>query len=102
MTKLIDLATILRSKNAGPLYVTFDVMFDNRNLYERVKESGVLTRELISEIYDVDAKDVSNIMYDIVTSLKITIPRKEISGSLLDTDVYGCQQHVPLSNVMIP
>jgi hypothetical protein len=102
MTKLIDLATILRSKNAGPLYVTFDVMFDNRNLYERVKESGVLTRELISEIYDVDAKDVSIIMYDIVTSLKITIPRKEISGSLLDTDVYGCQQHVPLSNVMIP
>ncbi|MGI6697042.1 MAG: DUF4387 domain-containing protein [Clostridiales bacterium] len=102
MTKLIDLATILRSKNAGPLYVTFDVMFDNRNIYERVKESGVLTRELISEIYDVDAKDVSIIMYDIVTSLKITIPRKEISGSLLDTDVYGCQQHVPLSNVMIP
>jgi hypothetical protein len=77
-------------------------MFDNRNIYERVKESGVLTRELISEIYDVDAKDVSIIMYDIVTSLKITIPRKEISGSLLDTDVYGCQQHVPLSNVMIP
>ena len=50
----------------------------------------------------MDAKDVSIIMYDIVTSLKITIPRKEISGSLLDTDVYGCQQHVPLSNVMIP
>jgi hypothetical protein len=102
MTKLIDLATILRSKNAGPLHVTFDVMFDNQYNYERVKESGVLTKELISEIFGVDAKDVSIIMYDIVTSLKITIPRKEISGSLLDMDVYGCQQHVPLSNVMIP
>jgi len=102
MNKLIDLATILRSKNAGPLYVTFDIMFDNQDNYERVKRAGVLTKELISKIYDVDAKDVSIIMYDIVTSLKITIPRKEISGSLMDMDVYGCQQHVPLANVMIP
>ncbi|MBA1336164.1 MAG: hypothetical protein HPY66_2123 [Firmicutes bacterium] len=102
MARLIDLATILRSKNAGPLFVTFDVMFDNQEDYERVKNSGVLTQDLIADIYDVNPKDVSIITYDIVTSLKITIPRKEISGSLLDTDVYGCQQHVPLSNVMIP
>jgi hypothetical protein len=102
MTRLIDLAAILRSKNAGPLFVTFDVIFDNQKNYERVKKSGVLTKELIADIYDVDANNVSIIMYHIVTSLKITIPRKEISGSILDADIYGCQQHVPLSNVMIP
>ncbi len=102
MARLIDLATILRSKNAGPLFVTFDVMFDNKDNYDRVKESGVLTKELIAEIYNTDPQNVDIIMYDIVTSLKITIPREEISGSLIDTDVYGCQQHVPLSNVMIP
>ena len=27
--KLIDLAKILRSKNAGPLYITFDIIFNN-------------------------------------------------------------------------
>ena len=28
--KLIDTAKILRSKNAGPLYITFDLMFDEK------------------------------------------------------------------------
>lgn len=37
MPKLIDLATVLRSKNAGPLYVTFDLMFDKKETYERVR-----------------------------------------------------------------
>jgi hypothetical protein len=101
-TRLIDLATVLRSKNAGPLFVTFDVMFDSYETFARVKDSGVLTQELVAGIYNVDPKDVSIIPYDIVKSIKITIPRSEISGSLSDTDVYGCQQHVPLSNVMIP
>ncbi|MBQ5778012.1 MAG: DUF4387 family protein, partial [Oscillospiraceae bacterium] len=27
--KLIELTKILRSKNAGPLYITFDLMFDS-------------------------------------------------------------------------
>jgi len=102
MAKLIDLATVVRSKNAGPLYVTLDVMFPNKAVFERVKKSQVLTEKLISELYDVDINEVSITMYDIVNSLKITIPRKEISGSLGDTDVYGCQQHVPLLDVIIP
>jgi hypothetical protein len=102
MTRLIDLAAILRSKNAGPLFVTFDIMFDKKELYEKVKNSNVLTPELIGRIYGVKPEDVAIIMYDIVDSLKITIPRTEISGSLADTDVYGCQQQVALSNVMIP
>lgn len=102
MPKLIDLATVVRSKNAGPLYVTFDVMFPNKLVFEKVKNSKVLTEKYIAKLYGVDVKEVSIIMYDIVNSLKITIPRNEISGALADTDVYGCQQQVPLSNVIIP
>lgn len=102
MAKLIDLATVVRSKNAGPLYVTFDVMFPDKAAFERVKNSRVLTEKMISDLYNVDIKEVSIIMYDIVNSLKITIPRKEISGAPGDTDVYGCQQQVPLSGVEIP
>jgi len=102
MPRLIDLASVVRSKNAGPLYVTFDVMFPEKAIFERVKQSKTLTEELIASLYDVDPGEVSIIMYDIVNSLKITIPRKAISGSLEDTDIYGCQQQVPLSNVMLP
>ena len=102
MPKLLDLATVVRSKNAGPLYITFDVMFPDKEAFERVRESSILTDRYVAGLYDVDSKDVTIIMYDIVNALKITIPRKEISGSLADTDVYGCQQQVPLSNIVIP
>ena len=102
MNRLNDLATILRSKNAGPLNVTFDVMFDDREKYLRVRESGVLTPEAVGALYDVSPDQVRIIFYDIVDALKVTIPRKVISGALEDTDVYGCQQQVPLSNLMIP
>lgn len=102
MEKLNDIAAILRSKNAGPLSVTFDIMFDNRAAYCRVMDSGVLTPELVAELYDVPAEYVDVIGYDIVDSIKVTIPRKVISGALEDTDIYGCQQQAALANIMIP
>ncbi len=102
MSRLIDLAEVLRSKNAGPLHVTLDVMFRDSETYERVKASGVLTPELIAKLYSVPADEVEVITYDVVRSLKVTLPRKTVSGDLGDEDVYGCQQQVALAEVAIP
>lgn len=41
------------------------------------------------------------ITYGVVNSIKITFPRKNVSGSLADYDIYGCQQHMPLANILI-
>jgi hypothetical protein len=102
MNRLIDLAGVLRSKNAGPLEITFDVMFADKDIYERVKNSGVINKELISQEYSVNLDDVLITEFDIVNSIKITIPRRYASGDIKDTDIYGCQQHSPLANVLIP
>ena len=56
--KLAQCASLIRSKNAGPFTLTFDVMFSNASAYERVKRSGVLTGERFAEIYGVPAGDV--------------------------------------------
>lgn len=102
MEKLIDLARVLRSKNAGPLYYTFDVMFDSREQLSRVLTSGKVNEKAIAELYSVAEKDVSIISYEIVNSFKITIPRTYVSGSQMEDDVYGCQQHRKLSEILIP
>ena len=99
MAKLIDVARIVRSKNAGPLYVTFDIMFDSTADLHRA--AAAIDEELISSLYCVEEKDVSIIPYDVVNSMKITIPRDFISGEIGDDDIYGCQQHVKLSQVEI-
>ena len=97
--KLIDLAKILRSKNAGPLFITFDLMFENREQMETAL-SGI-SAERVAEAYGTEVSEVSIIAYPVVNSFKITFPRRYISGSVYDTDVYGCQCHVPLGNIEI-
>ena len=97
MKKLIEYTKILRSKNAGPLFITFDLIFNTSEDMQYVAER--LTKEQISKAYDVAAEKIDIIAYDVVNSIKITFPRKNISGSLADDDIYGCQQHIPLSNI---
>lgn len=99
MKQLIDYTKILRSKNAGPLYITFDLIFDSQESYEKIKK--LLTKEMVASAYNVDIELIDFIFYDVVSSMKITFPRKNVSGSLNDNDVYGCQQHVPLANIEI-
>ncbi|MBQ4527287.1 MAG: DUF4387 family protein [Clostridia bacterium] len=99
MKKLIDYTKILRSKNAGPLFITFDLIFNSREDMKYVEQR--LTKEQISKAYDVSTDKIDIISYDIVNSIKITFPRKNISGALADSDIYGCQQHMPLANIVL-
>lgn len=99
MKKLIDYTKILRSKNAGPLFITFDLIFHNNEDMRYIAER--LTKEQIGIAYDVPVEQIDIIVYGTVNSIKITFPRKNISGSLNDTDIYGCQQHAPLANIEI-
>ncbi len=101
MPKLVQLAKVLRSKNAGPLYLTLDIMFDEEPVYQRVIRSGKLNKKLVSQLYHVNEEDVSVIDYPAAYSVKITVPRRTISGNIGDTDIYGAQQHAPLLDVEI-
>ena len=99
MKKLIDYTKILRSKNAGPLFITFDMIFPSREEMEYV--AARLTKEQIAKAYDMNVEKIDIIPYGVVNAIKITFPRKHISGSLQDNDIYGCQQHLPLANIEI-
>ncbi|MBR5543801.1 MAG: DUF4387 family protein [Oscillospiraceae bacterium] len=99
MKKLIDYTKILRSKNAGPLFITFDLIFNTKEDMEYVEKR--LRKEEIARVYDVKENAIDIISYGVVNSIKITFPRKNISGSLEDSDIYGCQQHMPLANILI-
>ena len=102
MAKLSEIAKVCKSKNAGPFEVTIDVMFDSREMYDRVLKSGVLCEQLFATLYNVDVKDVLFTPYPAAFAFKGTIPRRISSGDLGDTDVYGAQQHAPMLDVEIP
>jgi Domain of unknown function (DUF4387) len=102
MPKLWELAKLVRAKNAGPFTLTFDIVFADRDTYERVKGSGVISRELFARLYGVPVEDVLFFEHDRALALKASIPRPAASGDLDDCDVFGGQQHGPLVDIEIP
>ena len=102
MPRIRDLAVICRSKNANPFSLTLDLVFPDREIFEKVRSSGVITTGLISRLYSVPEEDVLLVEFPPANAIKATIPRLHGSGAVEDSDVYGAQQHGPLMDVEIP
>ncbi len=102
MAKLKDLASVVRSKNAGAFEITFDIMFEDKEIYDKVKQAGVIGRELFARLYHTPVEQVLFAEYDAACAFKGTIPRRIPSGDIGDVDVYGSQQHIPLLDIDIP
>lgn len=102
-TRLSDLASIVRSKNAGPFEVSIDLMFDDDDAFRRALEAPALTRDAIARRYGVPGSDVLEVIaYAPARAIKIDLRRRASSGSIGDRDVYGAQQYAPLLDVEIP
>lgn len=100
---LADLAGVIRSKNAGPFEITFDVLFGDERRYELVKSSGVLNRGSICEIYNVEPSDIVTLAFvDAALAFKLTLRRPWKQGSVGEKDTFGAQQHVPLMELRVP
>ncbi len=100
---LTEYAKVIRSKNSGPFEITFDIMFTDRDAYEKVKHSGAITFDSIAAAFAIPrARVLVCTPFDAGMALKITIKRTHGSGDIEDRDVYGCQQHLPLTRIAIP
>ena len=102
MATLFDLCSLIRSKNAGPFVLTFDVMFSSTENYQRAKRSQPLTKRLLAEIYRQREEDVTLVYHDHALAIKASMPRPIFQGELQDGDCYGGQQYVPLLQVEVP
>ena len=102
MPYLIEIASVIRSKNAGPFVLTFDILFDDEEKYHRVKRSGVLTPELFASLYRGSSNMVRFFECDNALGFKFSIPRPIFQGDLGDADQHGGQQNAPLMAIEIP
>ncbi|EBA7134468.1 TPA: DUF4387 domain-containing protein [Salmonella enterica] len=97
MYKLIDIASVIRSKNSGPGELTLDIIFKNHQWYEKAVSRNIIDKTLIAKIYRTEeSKVLSVINYEPANAIKITMKRHLKSGDIQDSDIYGAQQHAPL------
>ncbi|GME64463.1 Caib baif family enzyme [Neofusicoccum parvum] len=107
-SKLVHLARVLRSKNAGPYEITLDVMFESEQVYRLVQQSDMLNLKTVSDALKLPPKEIIwSGFFDPARAFKVTIPRvrggeKVAAGSFMEDDVHGSQQHLGLVNMELP
>ncbi len=101
-TTIGDLAVLVRSKNAGPFWLTIDIMFDDADNYRRVRDSEAISRALVARMFRREPADIIVVNHDAALAIKVSFPRPQSSGSKYDSDVYGGQQYAPLLSLEVP
>lgn len=96
MPRLAEVCRYVRSKNAGPFWITIDLFFDDREAYLRHRDDPAIGAANIARLYEVDEAQVRRFAIDRLYTVKISIPRPAPQGGVLERDMHGGQQFVPL------
>jgi len=102
-TTLRELASTIRSKNAGVDHITFDVIFRERANFERVRDAKVLTRDTVAALFRIEPSRITDfVVFEPANAIKFTIRRLRPSGGPGEHDVFGSQQYPPLFDIRVP
>ena len=79
----------IRSKNAGPFWITIDIFCGNKKIYEEV--CNKLTNSEILNLLMINEQQLKRFEIDDLNVIKFSFPRKIIQGDIFDRDMHGAQ-----------
>jgi hypothetical protein len=94
MTKLGDVARYVRSKNAGPFWITVDVFFADHDDFERY--SDTLTNHGVAAKLGVGVGSLRRYPVPDLHVIKFSFPRENSQGGASERDMHAGQAFVPL------
>jgi hypothetical protein len=94
-----DVLVSVRSKNAGPFTVTFDLYFPDTETFHDMQQRGVISPEVVAELYGLASDVVKIHWFEPALAVKVAVPRLVPGGAPGDTDVAGGQQYAPLLSI---
>ena len=89
MAKLGEIVTQVRSKNAGPFWLTIDIFCANQTILKQISE--YLPAERIATLYGTSVDLIKKFEISDLCVLKISLPRPVIQGSREDRDMHAAQ-----------
>jgi hypothetical protein len=87
MTRLADVADKIRSKNAGPFWLTIDIFCGNAAAFERVSET--LSTQGVATLFQVAPDTLKRFDLADLHVVKFSLPRPNIQGTATDRDMHG-------------
>ncbi len=97
MSTLGEKVRKIRSKNAGPFWITIDIFCGNKNIYKEV--CNKLTNSEIVNLLMISEQQLKRFEIDDLNVIKFSFPRKIIQGDIFDRDMHGAQLAVLLSEM---
>ena len=99
MTRLKDITKKIRSKNAGPFWLTIDIFCDNEARYRAVTDH-LKTKE-VAALFAVDEREIKRFDIDDLLVIKFSLPRPNIQGTAPDTDMHGASFAALLEEMVV-
>ena len=96
MPRLKDVCPRVRSKVAGPFWVTIDLFFDSREAYDRHHDDPAIQPPSVAAVYGVDPALVAIHKVPNLNMVKISYPRPTAQGGVVERDLHSGQQYVYL------
>ena len=81
----------IRSKNAGPFWLTFDIFCASSEVFQQLSAEPLLAEEAVARMLNGDPQQVKVFRVEALNVVKITLPRPITQGALHDRDMHGAQ-----------
>lgn len=98
---LDELASFIKSTNAGATRLTFDIGFADEETFRLAVASQAINPTTIGSLYGIAPQSVEIHEYAPAQIIKVTIPRPAMSGGLAERDFDGVQQFAPLLDIPV-
>ncbi|WP_050523343.1 DUF4387 family protein [Pseudorhodobacter wandonensis] len=99
MTKVADIALKVRSKNAGPFWVTIDVFCGSTQAYDQLRNA--LKTDAIAALYHQPTQLLKRFDIPDLNVIKFSFPRPVTQGHRTDRDMHGAQWSTLLAELAI-
>ena len=99
MNTIEEIVKYIRSKNAGPFWLTIDAFCNNVEDTKRVTAAFEREREFIAKAFQVKPEDLQIFCLEHIQVAKISLPRVPVEGSRDELDMHGGQHYVTLLNI---
>ncbi len=87
MAKLGDIALKIRSKNAGPFWLTIDIFAGTKPAYAQI--NAELSTLKVAHIFKTNEANLMRYALPELKVIKFSLPRPKPQGSLYDSDMHG-------------
>jgi hypothetical protein len=99
MAELREIAAKIRSKNAGPFWLTIDIFCRNRADFLRVSQG--LSTDRVATLFKAAPDALKRFDIEDLNVVKFSLPRPEVQGTRRDRDLHGAAWAVLLEEIEI-